>query len=379
MTKKIVILGSTGSIGTQSLEIVNKFPDRFKVTGLSAGSNADLIIKQAIDAGVKNIAVSNPKKDINHHEANIISGRDAELKLLDNVDYDIALNAIVGAAGLKASIKVLKSGKTLALANKESMVAGGTIINSLLKYGGRIIPVDSEHSAIFQCLENEKDDSVSKLILTASGGPFRGMPVESLKKVTVKDALKHPNWSMGAKITVDSATLMNKGLEVIEAHFLFGLDYDRIDILVHPQSIIHGMVVFRDGTVKALASVPNMRIPIGFALSYPLRLPLAGHNITQVKEFHRLDFSEPDFAAFRAPKLCYEAGRAGKTYPAVLSAANEVAVENFLSGKISFLQITDVVERVFEAHEPENETDLEAVLRSDSWARDFAEKMIERL
>lgn len=359
MTKRpigVAILGSTGSIGRQTIDVIRAHPELFEVVGLSAGSDGSALQDQATELGVDHTGLG-------PEEA-------AEIATID--EADVVVNAIVGAAGLSASIAALEAGKRLALANKESLIVGGRLcLEAAGRGGGHIVAVDSEHSAIAQCLAGRDIDVVARIVLTASGGPFRTR--SDLTSVTVAEALAHPTWSMGPKITVDSATLMNKGFEVIEAHHLFGLSYDRIDILVHPQSVVHGIVELVDGAQILHAAPPDMRIPIAAALSGGDHLSPAFERI-DLGAVERLDFEPLDAERFPAPGLAYEAGRAGGTCPAVLNAANEVAVRWFLDDRIAFSAITAVVDEVLARHEPLPDGELEAVLEADSWARAEAER-----
>ncbi|MDO8885457.1 1-deoxy-D-xylulose-5-phosphate reductoisomerase [Candidatus Oleimmundimicrobium sp.] len=380
--KKIIILGSTGSIGRQTLDVVRQHRDIFQVVGLSAYRNIELLIEQVNEFNPQAIAMPDFKmvqvlRDSLIKDIKIFCGEKglAELALFD---ADIVLNALVGSAGLEATVEVVKSGKTLALANKESMVIGGEIINRLLpKTGAKIIPVDSEHSAIYQCLIGEKTDEINKIILTASGGPFRGKKLSELQNITPKEALAHPRWNMGKKISIDSATLMNKGLEVIEAHFLFNLDYDKIETLIHPQSIIHSMVEFIDGSIKAHLGPTDMRIPIQYALSYPKRIasPVSMLNFIKIGQF---TFEEPDLTNFPCLKYAIESGEKGGTFPAVLNAANEEAVAAFLNEELPFLSISKVIYTVLSEHKAVKPVELNLLKEVDNWARIRAREVIKR-
>jgi 1-deoxy-D-xylulose-5-phosphate reductoisomerase len=349
--RRVVILGSTGSVGTQALEVIRANPDRFEVVGLAAGTNRIELERQASEFGVRQTAL----------------GSEDAVRLATLDEADIVLNAIVGAAGLKASVAALEAGKLLALANKESLVAGGEACSAAVaRGGGSTIPVDSEHAALAQCLQGRGTTYLRRVIVTASGGPFRER--FDLDTVTPEEALQHPTWEMGPKITIDSATLMNKGFEVIEAHYLFGLSYDQIEVLVHPTSIVHAVAEFLDGSMLMQAAPTDMRIPIQAALDDPERhetplepLDLIGRS--------PLEFQAVDHKRFPAIAIAVVAGRAGRSYPAVLNAANEVAVEAFLQGKLAFTDITKVVEFTMAAHEPFDVGDVDAVLEADSWAR----------
>ncbi|MEW5706835.1 MAG: 1-deoxy-D-xylulose-5-phosphate reductoisomerase [Actinomycetota bacterium] len=380
--KNIVILGSSGSIGKQTVDIIKRHPDLFKVVGLSVQSNIKVLETQITELKPKVVAITDEAaaksfKDKNYEGIEIITGLDGLEYLAAYSDANIVLNALVGSVGLKSTLSALKAGKILALANKESMVAGGAIVNRIKEESGAtIIPVDSEHNAIFQCLVGECKDEVERLIITASGGPFRGRSFNDLKSVTVEEALAHPRWTMGPKITIDSATLMNKGLEVIEARWLFDMPYEKIDVVVHPQSIVHSMVEFKDGSIKAHLGKTDMRIPIQYALSYPERLPspLPSLNLIEVGQ---LTFEKPDIKNFPCLKLAFESIKRGKTYPAVLNAANEEAVAAFLKKKISFTTIPYVIEKVMDEHEAGNELDLGILLEAERWARSRAREVID--
>jgi 1-deoxy-D-xylulose-5-phosphate reductoisomerase len=356
----VVVLGSTGSIGRQALEVIAANPDRFEVLALVAGRDEAMLDSQVAATGARHGGL----------------GARAAEDLARLEDADVVLNAVVGAAGLRASVAALGAGTTLALANKESLVAGGgACLEAARRGGASIVPVDSEHAALSQCLEGCRPEAIARIVLTASGGPFRGRV--DLTDVTPKDALAHPTWSMGPKITVDSASLMNKGLEVIEAHFLFGIEYDRIDILVHPQSIVHGLVEFVDSTAVLQAAPPDMKIPIQAALSHPERLTGLGKPV-DLAGVGKLEFEEVDHERFPLVRLAYEAGRAGGTHPAALNAANEVAVDAFLAGRIAFTDIPGVVGTVLEQHSTVSGSDLEAVEATDAWARARASEVVAR-
>lgn len=348
--KSIAILGSTGSIGTQALEVIAAHPDAFEVEVLTAQNNAELLLQQALKFKPNVVVIGAEqhlamlKEALFPHGIKVYAGQQALNDVVQMDTIDLVLTALVGYAGLLPTIKAIEARKTIALANKETLVVAGELITRLAQEKGvNIYPVDSEHSAIFQCLVGEFHNPVEKIILTASGGPFRGRKRHELQQVTRAQALKHPNWNMGAKITIDSATLMNKGLEVIEARWLFGLMPEQIDVVVHPQSIIHSMVQFRDGSIKAQMGLPDMRLPIQFALAYPQRLP-ADFPRFDFAQYPALTFEPPDTETFRNLALAFEALRRGGNMPCVLNAANEVAVAQFLNDKIGFLEIADVVE-----------------------------------
>lgn len=348
--KRIAILGSTGSIGVQTLDVIRRHPAVFEVEVLTAQNNADLLIKQALEfvpnavvigdeSAYKKVAEVLQPKDIK-----VFAGSDALAQVVQMDSIDLVLTALVGYAGLNPTIKAIEAGKTIALANKETLVVAGKLVTDLAKSRGvNIYPIDSEHSAIFQCIVGEFHNRIEKIILTASGGPFRGKKRAELMKVTKEMALKHPNWDMGAKITIDSATLMNKGLEVIEARWLFGLTSEQVEVVVHPQSIIHSMVQFEDGSIKAQLGLPDMRIPIQFAISYPERLR-SDFPRFKFTDHPSLTFEKPDLETFRNLQLAFYALKEGGNRPCVLNAANEVAVEQFLNDKIGFLEMSDLVE-----------------------------------
>ncbi len=349
--KSIALLGSTGSIGTQALDVIASNPEHFSVEVLTAQNNADLLIEQAIRFKPNVVVIGNGdqyervKNALWPHAIKVYTGDEALASVVQMDSIDVVLTALVGYSGLKPTIKAIEAGKNIALANKETLVVAGELITKLASEKGvNIYPIDSEHSAIFQCLVGEFHNKIEKIILTASGGPFRGKKREELSQVTKAQALKHPNWSMGAKITIDSATLMNKGLEVIEAKWLFGLSADQVDVVVHPQSIIHSMIQFEDGSIKAQMGLPDMRLPIQFALTYPDRLKnnFPRFDFTQ---YPSLTFEKPDTETFRNLALSFEALRKGGNMPCVLNAANEIAVAEFLNDKIGFLKMSDVVEQ----------------------------------
>ncbi len=355
--RSVIILGSTGSIGTQALEVVAANPDRFKVVGLAAGTNAELLEQQRRIFGVA--------------ADKAVLGAEAATRLVLDTDADVVVNGITGSIGLAPTLATLETGKTLALANKESLIVGGRLVTEAAK-PGQIVPVDSEHSALAQCLLSGTSSEVQKLILTASGGPFRGYSREQLQDVTPAMALAHPTWVMGKVVTTNSATLVNKGLELIEAHLLFDVPFDRIAVTVHPQSIVHSMVEFVDGSVIAQCSPPTMKLPIALGMSWPERVPnvAAACDFTQAATW---SFEPLDEAVFGAVRLARQVGTAGLTYPAVYNAANEQAVEAFHAGRIGFNQIVDVVERVVDAHNADPILSLDAVLAAETWARDRAE------
>ena len=386
--RNIIILGSTGSVGTQALDVVRRNPDLFHVAGLAAASNHELLVGQIREFVPPVVAVSDEQAAVELRyglegsssrlkQPEVIAGPDAAERMARELDADLVLNAMVGQVGLAPTLAALQSGKTLALANKESLVVGGELVMDLVKgEPERLVPVDSEHAALAQVLRGERREDLKKVVITASGGPFRGWTREELAKASVKEALAHPTWKMGPKITIDSATLMNKGLEVIEASFLFDLDYSQIHVVVHPESIVHGFAEFSDGSMIAQLANPDMRLPIGLALSYPERLPTGIEALDLVK-LGTLTFEELDREAFPALDLCYKAGRLASTFPAALNAANEVAVMAFLEGKIPLTGIPDVVERVLDEHEPVSVVSVVSLDRADTWARRRAAEIIE--
>ncbi len=385
--RTIVILGSTGSIGTQALEVVRQHPDRFKVVGLAAGAHRlELLAGQVREFMPPVVAVAEEQgaEDLAKRlgpvrGVDVIGGADGAERLARESEADIVLNAMVGAVGLAPSLAALQTGKLLALANKESLIVGGELIMDLVKGDpDRLIPVDSEHSALAQCLHGERRDDLRRVIVTASGGPFREWSRDELSKASVKEALAHPTWNMGPKITIDSATLMNKGLEVIEAHYLFDLDYKQIDVVLHPESIIHGIAEFKDGSMIAQMATPDMRLPIQLALGFPDRLP-KGIGPLDLATLGRLTFRELNREAFPAVDLAYRAGRLGQTYPAALNASNEVAVHAFLGERIGFTAIAEVVAAVLDEHEPADVVSVVALDRADAWSRKRAGEIIDSL
>ncbi|MDR6224204.1 1-deoxy-D-xylulose-5-phosphate reductoisomerase [Desmospora profundinema] len=377
--KTIAILGSTGSIGRNTLEVVKQHPDRFQVTALAAGSNADEMVKQVETFRPKIVSMATEQaaqqvRERASYPVDVISGEAGLLEVAAHSDASDVMSALVGSRGLPPTLAAIRAGKTIHLANKETLVMAGAIVMAEAKrHGVAILPVDSEHSAIFQCLNGERKRDVRRLIVTASGGAFRDWSRKQLAHATREQALTHPNWSMGAKVTIDSATMMNKGLEVMEARWLFDLSYDQIDVLIHPESIIHSMVEFEDGAVMAQLGTPDMKGPIQYALSYPERWPLETKRLN-LAEVGRLHFREADMERYPCLRMAYEAGRAGGTVPTVLNAANEVAVERFLDGEITFLEIESMIEEVLSRHIPQANPDLEALFEADRWAREAARR-----
>lgn len=377
---RVAILGSTGSIGRQALEVAASHPQRIRVVSLAAHASAERIAEQASAFAVTQIALSDPSaaaraQDLLGTGVRVAGGPEAVVALAEDPGVDLVLNALVGAAGLRATLAALSAGKTLALANKESLVVGGELVTRLVK-PGTLLPVDSEHSAIFQCYLGEDADEVTRIWLTASGGPFRGRTRDDLERVSAADALAHPTWTMGPKITIDSATLMNKGLEVIEAHHLFGVAYDDIRVVVHPQSCVHSMVEFADGAVKAHLGATDMRVPIQYAFSHPHRwdAPVSPVDFAQVG---RLDFAEPDLGTFGCLRLAMDAGKVGGTVPAAMNAANEIAVATFLAGQCGFLDIEATIAEVLAAHDREPLESVEQLEGVDTWAREAARRVLD--
>jgi 1-deoxy-D-xylulose-5-phosphate reductoisomerase len=378
--KKVVLLGSTGSIGTSTVKVAEDLPDRIRLVALAAGNNADLLLEQARRHQPEALSISDPAKAARLGESfgattQVYAGDEGLIKLATLPSADIVLIAIVGTAGLKPALAAIRAGKDIAVASKEILVMAGEIVmHEARKYGVRVLAVDSEHSAIFQCLDGKPPASVRKLWLTASGGPFRSTPRAEFPGITVERALKHPSWVMGRKITIDSATLFNKGLEMIEARWLFDIGIERVGVLVHPQSVVHSMVEFVDGSLLAQLSTPDMCLPIQYALTYPDRA--ASDRVqTDFTKLGGLTFEAPDEERFPSLTLARGAGEAGGTLPSVLNAANEVAVEAFVSGRINFPQITETVRRTMAAHRVIGRPTLEQILEADAWARREAGKM----
>lgn len=378
MTKRrLAILGSTGSIGTQTLDVVSRHPDLFEIELLTAYSNTTLLVEQAIKFNANSVVICDElrykevKEALDKHDIKVFAGASSIDDIVCGSNIDMVVTAMVGFSGLKPTISAIKAGKAIALSNKETLVVAGQIITDLArKSGSPIIPVDSEHSAIFQCLQGERAD-VEKLILTASGGPFIGKSRRELESVGISEALNHPRWQMGPKVTIDSASMMNKGLELIEAHWLFGAHPDNIEIVVHPQSIIHSMVQFTDGSVTAQMSIPDMRLPIQYALSYPYRIELNTNRIDFAK-LARLDFFAPDPESFPAIGIAYESIKKGGNTPCAMNAANEIAVASFLNGEISFTSITEIINEVLSKFSFIKAPTLDDIYETDKQARELA-------
>lgn len=381
--KKISILGSTGSIGTQTLDVVADHMDRFEVRALVAGSNWKLLAEQARQFHPELVVIGSeeaysPLRDsLEGTDIRVLSGPEAIVEAATLPEVDMVVAAMVGYSGLLPTLRAVEAGKTIALANKETLVAGGELITGAArKSGSMILPVDSEHSAIFQCLAGEAPESVEKILLTASGGPFRHHTKEQLERVTAADALRHPNWDMGAKVTIDSASMMNKGFEMIEARWLFGVPPERIEVVVHPQSIVHSMVQFRDGSVKAQLGLPDMHLPISHALSWPERLPGAEKPLS-LHDYARLEFEAPDFERFPLLGYAFEAIATGGTAPCVLNAANEIAVAAFLKGRLKFTDMPRLVRRVMDDLPPIEAEDLAVIEATDHEARTLAHRLLQ--
>lgn len=380
--KRIVILGSTGSIGTQALDIIRS-SNRFDIFGLTCNTSIDKIVEQALEflprfVVVYDESMKKPLKiALSHTNIKVLSGMEGMLELVSHPDVDIVLTSVVGNIGLQPTVEAIKAKKTIALANKETLVTAGEIIMPLaLKNNVKILPVDSEHSAIFQCLSGENPSSVNRLILTASGGAFRNFTKSEIADKKAVDALKHPNWSMGRKITIDSATLMNKGLEFIEAHWLFGVPADHIDVLVHPQSIIHSMVEFKDHSIIAQLGVPDMRVPIIYALDYPERYPNDVKSL-DFKEIASLTFEKPDYERFPCLKIAMDALEAGGVMPTVMNAANEILVEAYLKDRIKFYDISEHIGNAMKIFKNIKEPTLEDILETDLWTRKYIRSLIK--
>lgn len=370
---RVAVLGSTGSIGTQTLDVVAALGPEFRIVTLAAGRNVGLLAEQIEAVRPALVSVADPADRAALRERYpglaVEAGSDGLIAAATHEVVDVVVTAVTGALGLPAAVAALRAGKRLAPANKEPLVIAGELLTSLSRAAGLpLVPIDSEHSAVYQCLAGAPVEQVARILLTASGGPFRGRSRESMQAVTVADALAHPTWKMGRKITVDSATMMNKGLEVIEAQWLFGLPLEKIEVVVHPQSIVHSLVEYIDGSVLAQMDYPDMRTPIQYALTYPQRRPSSRRRLS-LTEVGQLTFEAPDAEVFACLRLAYQAARSGGTMPAVLNAANEVAVDRFLAGEVGFLGIAELVERVMTEHTPAPEPNLDELLAADAWAR----------
>lgn len=383
-TNILAVFGSTGSIGRNTLEVVRRHPDAFSIRCLTGNSNASLLIEQVREFRPAAVAVTDPAAAAAVHDGvgdltTVLTGEAGLLEIAAREDYDTMVSSLVGFAGLLPTVTAIRAGKNIALANKETLVVAGEVISALCgEHGVQLLPIDSEHSAILQCIVGEPEHSVSRIILTASGGPFRGRSRDELRTVTPEQALQHPNWSMGSKITIDSATLMNKGLEVIEAHWLFPVGHDDIDVVVHPQSIIHSMVEFSDGSVKAQLGVPDMKIPIHYALTWPDRLA-ADYDRLNLAGIGTLTFEQPDTETFPCLRLAFDALRTGGTAPAILNAANEIAVAAFLRGELGFTGIPDLIEESLQRMQTEPAHTLDAVIAADAAARNVAASQVAHI
>ena len=371
--KKIAILGSTGSIGTQTLDVIRAHSDELEVVALAAGSNKERLKEQIREFHPELVSLSDEKKaqelkeELAGEAVEVVCGMDGLIEVAGIVSADVVVTAVVGMMGILPTMEAIRKGKDIALANKETLVtAGHLIIPMAREYGVSILPVDSEHSAIFQCLQGEPKKALDKILLTASGGPFRGKSAEFLETVTLEDALNHPNWSMGPKITIDSSTMVNKGLEVMEAKWLFGVDYSQIEVVIQPQSIIHSMVQYIDGAVIAQLGTPDMRVPIEYALFYPERRSLPGDRL-DFSKLSQITFEKPDYKVFRGLSLAIEAGKTGGTMPTVFNAANERAVAKFLKGEIKYTDIVRSIEKCMDAHKVSAHPDLEEILATEQW------------
>lgn len=381
--KKIAVLGSTGSIGTQTMDIIRMHPDHFCASVIAAHRNVDKLLEQAEEFKPAAIVITDPEagekfRGIYDGPAEVFVGQDNLSQVCLRDDVDLVMVAVVGIAGLLPTLTAISAHKELALANKETLVAGGALVEEAArKHHVLIRPVDSEHSAIFQSMMGQDRKAIHKLLLTASGGPFRGKKKDELTNVTLQDAMKHPTWNMGMKVTLDSATMFNKGLEVIEAHWLFGVDYDNIEVIVQPQSIIHSMVEYIDGTVMAQLGLPDMHLPIQFAMTYPERMPTPSHDFLDWKKIMAIQVEKPDTEVFRSLKLAYEAGKAGGDAGTVFNASNEEAIRAFIGGRISFLSIFDIVERTLDSWAIHKIDSYEDILRADRESRILAERFVE--
>ena len=378
--KHLSLLGSTGSIGTQTLDIVRQFPNEFKVVGLTANKNSDLLLKQIKEFKPKAVAIMDKSKIgdlLNFSSCQVYSGIEGLNKIASLEEADTVVNSLVGSIGIEPTCNAIKAKKNIALANKETLVAAGSVImDEVKKNNVNMMPIDSEHSAIFQCLNGENINEVEKITITCSGGPFKNYTKQQLENVSVQDALNHPTWRMGSKITIDSATLINKGFEIIEAHWLYNMPYEKIKIVIHPQSIVHSLVEFKDKSVIAQMGLPDMKIPIQYALSYPKRFQnlSASLDLTEIK---KLEFSEPDFEMFPCLKYAYETGNAGGTLPAVMNAANEVAVYAFLENRIRFLDISRIIRKMMDNHKLIKNPDLNEILEVDKKTKEETKNIIE--
>lgn len=379
--KTISLLGATGSIGTQTLDVLREHPGEFTLAAMSVGKNIDLARKMIIEFQPELVSVQEYQDCVTLRtefpDTKFTFGEEGLIEVAAYYKSDILVNAVLGSVGLQPTLQAIEGGKTIAIANKETLVTAGHLVMEAAKRNNvPLLPVDSEHSAIFQALQGEKEKNIERLIITASGGSFRDKSRQELENVTVEEALNHPNWSMGAKITIDSATMMNKGLEVIEAHWLFTMPYEKIDVLLHKESIIHSMIEFHDSSIIAQLGTPDMRVPIQFALTYPDRLPLSSSKRLDLAKVGKLHFQEMDVKRFRCLQFAYDAGKTGGTMPTVLNAANEVAVAAFLEGKIRFLQIEDLIEKALDAHHSVEYPSLQLIQEVDKETRQFVHSLL---
>ncbi len=375
--KRIAVLGSTGSIGTQTLDVIAHHPERFRLEAIAAGKNVDLVVEQIKRFQPRLVSMSDRDsaeqvKLLAGQGVRVVYGDEGLIEAAAATEAELVVTAMVGSQGLGPTLAAIEAGKHIGLANKETLVSAGHLVTAEARRRQvSLLPVDSEHSAIFQCMHRESADEIEKIVITASGGSFRDKTREELVGVTVQQALAHPNWSMGAKITIDSATMVNKGLEVIEAHWLFGIPYDQIEVIIHPESIVHSFVEFKDKSVIAQMGMPDMRVPIQYALSYPNRIPSPSKSL-DLTEISRLNFRIMDYTRFPCLRLAFECGRQGGSAPTIYNAANEIAVSRFLKGEIAFLSIEEIIERVVEAHSPVKEPTLQEIMELDQWARQAA-------
>lgn len=380
--KNIAILGSSGSIGQQTIQVVKQHPDKFRIVALAVNTNVAILEQQITELNPLAVAIANEQSakiiSAKFPKLKIYTGHQALTELVQLPEIDIIVSAVTGAAGILPTLKAIELGKKIALANKETLVVAGDLINQALKkYSNQLLPpIDSEHSAIWQCLNGEDRNKINKIIITCSGGAFKNFSQKELEVATAQDALKHPTWNMGNKITIDSATLMNKGFEVIEAHQLFDVPYEKIEVVIHPESIIHSMVEFVDGSIMAQLGAPDMRLPIQYSLSYPERLS-NNFNKLDFKTLNSLTFKQPNFELFPCLTYAIEAGKTGGTMPAVLNAANEICVQAFLDNQLKFLDIAKIIKQAMDEHQLINNPSLEQILEVDSWARNFAKKLID--
>jgi 1-deoxy-D-xylulose-5-phosphate reductoisomerase len=383
MTKRITILGSTGSIGKNALRVIEALGAEYKVVALTANNNVELLAEQTRKFRPDFVALTNParaeqlKKSISGLDCKVFTGPDSLVEIADLDDIDIVITAVVGAAGLAAVLAAAKKGRTLAIANKEPLVIAGRLLTETAKQNGaKILPIDSEHSAIFQAMQSGNPDEVSRIILTASGGPFRGYTIEQIEQVTPAEALAHPTWNMGPKITVDSATMMNKALEVIEAVWLFGVEPEKISVLIHPESIVHSMVEFVDGSVVAQLGTPDMKLPIQYALTYPVRIKGIAERLN-FEELGKLTFENPNTQTFRALELGFQVARQQGSVPVVFNAANEAAVKEFLAGRIKFTMIVELIEHCLNEHDAKSSVSLDELFEADAWARNEVRRYLK--